>query len=78
MKRAFELKQKAFFIIFKGLSIAKNCLRPESAPLNQLVFQENKICNFKIHLISILNTKQTNDSIFSNKAEENFNLAKIL
>ena len=33
MKRAFELKQKAFFIIFKGLSIAKNCLRPESVPL---------------------------------------------
>ena len=44
--------------------------------LNQPVFQENKICNFKIHLISILNTKQTNDDIFSNKAEENFNLAK--
>ena len=32
MKRAFELNQKAFFIIFKGLSIAKNCPRPESAP----------------------------------------------
>ena len=33
--------------------------------------------NFKIHLFSILNTKQTNDCIFSNKAGENFNLAKI-
>ena len=33
MKRAFDVKQKAFFIIFKGLSAAKNCLRPESAPL---------------------------------------------
>ena len=33
MKRAFAVKQKAFFIIFKGLSIAKNCLRPENAPL---------------------------------------------
>ena len=31
-KKAFEVK--AFFIIFKGLSIVKNCLRPESAPLN--------------------------------------------
>ena len=31
-KRAFEVKSKAFFVIFKGLSIAKNCLRPESAP----------------------------------------------
>ena len=31
-KRAFKVKQKAFFIIFKGLSVGKNCLRPESAP----------------------------------------------
>ena len=28
------MKQKAFFIIFKGLSVAKNCLRPESGSLN--------------------------------------------
>ena len=32
-KRAFEVKKKAFFIIFKGLSVAKNCLRSESAPI---------------------------------------------
>ena len=31
-KRAFEVKQKAF-IIFKGLLIVRNCLRPESVPL---------------------------------------------
>ena len=31
-----EVKWKAFFIIFKGLSIVKNCLRPESAPLNTI------------------------------------------
>ena len=31
------MKQRAFFIIFKGLSVAKNCLRPESAPLNSFV-----------------------------------------
>ena len=31
---------------------------------------------FKIHLFSILNTKQINDGIFSNKTRENFNLAK--
>ena len=34
-KRAFKVKEKAFFIIFKGLSVAKNCLRPESVPLTQ-------------------------------------------
>ena len=31
------MKQRAFFIIFKGFSVAKNCLRPESAPLNSFV-----------------------------------------
>ena len=33
MKRVFKVKRKAILIIFKGLSFAKNCLRPESAPL---------------------------------------------
>ena len=44
--------------------------------LNQPVFKENFLI-LKIHLFSILNTKQTNDGVFSNKAGENFNLAKI-
>ena len=35
MKRAFEVKEKAFFIIFKGLSVAKNYFRPKSAPLQK-------------------------------------------
>ena len=30
-----------------------------------------------MHLLLISNTKQKNDDIFSNKCEENFNLAKI-
>ena len=33
MKRAFQVQQKTFFIFFKGFSINKNCLRPESVPL---------------------------------------------
>ena len=33
-KRAFEVKQKAFFIIFKGLSVTKNRLKLEAAHLN--------------------------------------------
>ena len=28
-KSAFQMKQKAFFVIFKWLSVAKNCLRHE-------------------------------------------------
>ena len=40
-------------------------------------FSEIKIYNFKIHLFSFLETRQTNDSIFSNMTGENFNLAKI-
>ena len=39
-------------------------------------FLRKQFCNFKIHLVSILNTKQTNDGIFSNKAGENFYLKK--
>ena len=41
------------------------------------VYFENKFFNFKIHLYSILNIKQTTDSIYSNKAGESFNLEKI-
>ena len=33
MKRAFNVKQKTFSIIFKGLSVASNCLKPESGLL---------------------------------------------
>ena len=33
MKRAFQLKQKVFFIIFKRFSVARNCPRTDSAPL---------------------------------------------
>ena len=36
----------------------------------------NVFYNFKIHLFSFWNTKQTNDGIFSNITGENFNLAK--
>ena len=33
MRKAFNIKRKTFVIIFKGLSVARNCLRPESGPL---------------------------------------------
>ena len=36
MKRAFKVKSKAFFIIFKGFLEVKNFLRPQSAPLRYL------------------------------------------
>ena len=45
--------------------------------LNQLVFQENKIYNFKINLFSFLNAKQTNDGIFLDLTVEKFYLGKI-
>ena len=35
-KRDFHIKCKTFFIIFEGLSVARNCLRPETGPLNIL------------------------------------------
>ena len=45
--------------------------------LNQPVLQESKICNFKTHLFSFLNTKQVNVDSFLNKTGDNINLAKI-
>ena len=44
---------------------------------NEPVFWDNNFCGFKIQLFSVLNTKQTNNGIFSNKAGKNYNLAKI-
>ena len=42
-KRAFKLNKKAFVIILKGLSLVKNCLRPESAPLNMFRNKKNVV-----------------------------------
>ena len=42
-----------------------------------LFFKKTNFAVSKIHLFSILNTKQINDGSFSNKAGENFNLVKI-
>ena len=36
MKRAFEVKEKAFFIIFKRLEVAENCIGPERQPLSKI------------------------------------------
>ena len=40
-KRAFKVKQKAFFKVFKGLSVAK-IVRPGSAPINKQWFGKSK------------------------------------
>ena len=32
-RQKFEYLENAFFIIFKGISVTKNCLTPDSAPL---------------------------------------------
>ena len=45
-KRVIKVKSKAFFIIFKGLLVPKNCLRPESAPLKaRTSIQQNLLSN---------------------------------
>ena len=46
MKRAFKMKKRRFFINFQGLSVAKNCLRPEMAPLTILAIKRGLLCNF--------------------------------
>ena len=40
------MKWKVFLITFQGLSVAKNCLRPETAPLTILAFKRDFFCNF--------------------------------
>ena len=45
-ERAFEMKQKAFFINFQELSVAKNCLKHETAPLTILAIKKRLLCNF--------------------------------
>ena len=40
-KSTFKMKQKAFFTIFKGLSVAKHCLWLESGPLRQWSIPSN-------------------------------------
>ena len=36
-KRVFKVKRKAFSTTFKGLSVAKRCLRLQTAPLKALI-----------------------------------------
>ena len=62
-KRAFEVKYKAFFIIFKGLSVPKNYLRPESAPLRTPFFTEHLwwlLLFFTVNPLSANPTKWSN------------------
>ena len=46
MERAFEIKQKAFFFNIQRLSVAKNSLRPKTAPLIILAIKRELLCNF--------------------------------
>ena len=41
------MKQKAFFMIFQGLSLARNCLRPETVSLTILAIERGLLCNFE-------------------------------
>ena len=61
------------FQIFKKVNLVNLF---EISLLNMWLLVQNKFCHFKIHLFSTLNTKQTNDGIFSNKAGENLNFSK--
>ena len=45
-KSAFEVKQKAFVIISKGLPVAKNCLRSESPPLRKNLINLKPLTSF--------------------------------
>ena len=44
-KRAFKIKQKAFFITCQVFSVARNCLRPETISLTILAIKKCLLCN---------------------------------
>ena len=57
LKQKFEyLEKKAFFIIFKGLSVAKNYLRHESKPLSTLILSFIMLKMAKHTLKNVVNT----------------------
>ena len=60
MKRAFGVKLKAFFIILKGLSVAKNYVRTEGPPLIILVKLLKTFCSYwqDYNLIFVMLLKQ--------------------
>ena len=62
MKRDFKMK-KAFFIIFKGISVAKkkNCLRSENAPL---IHSGQGLCK-NIHSICKLSVRVNDRSLIA-------------
>ena len=45
-KAALKLTQKAFFIIFKGFSVARTCLRPERARDTQSSFLNDELLSY--------------------------------
>ena len=70
-KRAFEVNKKAFFINFKGLSTAENCLWPESAPLGNNYFGSQSFF-MSCHFIKIFVQQ------FLIAAVQSFNIFKLI
>ena len=62
------MKQKAFFIIFKKFSVARNCLTPDTALLTILSIKRDILCNFAkivLHGFEISITIDCKSSILS-------------
>ena len=49
MKSDFDMTNEAIFIIFKGLSVVKNCLRNESAPFKFIFIYQNQ-CYMQLYI----------------------------
>ena len=60
-KRAFDVTQKAFFIIFKGVTVAENCLRPESVPLKSQ--PRTHILQLMFHILLPLDPQNLNRKV---------------
>ena len=80
MTKASEVKEKAFFFIFKGFSVAESFLRPESAPLRFVQF--SVICIYFLvpnkFLLNEIQVSVQQQILHSNKQLQREILVKIL
>ena len=49
-KRDFKMTPKLFLILFKGLSVARNCLRPQGVSSNHILSVELHLSNNSLRI----------------------------
>ena len=70
-EKSFRGEIKSIFTIFKGLSVAKNCIRPDSAPLSRrsiiLTTSVNKTHNVQVSGLVDFFSENTINTVVNNQ-----------